>query len=146
MATRTKLTFRLPIELADALVAYAAQKRVTQLAVIEAALVSLMSPDGADRLEAALARRLDRQGRQLDRMERQEKLSTEAFALFVRFWLTRTPPLPDSMGQSAEAAGRARYQHFVETLGRRITRGRTLADEVCMDLAGGETEAAEPSI
>src|SRR5271154_6266071 len=106
MPTRAKLTFRLPIELADALAAYAAQKRVTQLAVIEAALVSLMSPDGADRLEAALARRLDRQGRQLDRIERHGKVSNEALALFVRFWLTRTPPLPDGMQPSAEAKGR----------------------------------------
>jgi predicted transcriptional regulator len=129
--TRTKLTFRLPIELADALAAFAAQKRVTQLAVMEAALASLMSPDGADRLEAALARRLDRMSRQIERVERHVKVSNEALALFVRFWLIRTPPLPDGMRPSAEAQGRERYEHFIESLGRRIAGSRTLADEVC---------------
>lgn len=133
MPTRAKVTFRLPIELADALAAYAAQKRVTQLAVVEAALASIMSPDGADRLEAALARRLDRMSRQTDRVERHVKVSNEALALFVRFWLTRTPPLPDAMLPGAEVKGRERYEHFMESLGRRIASGWSLVDEVCID-------------
>ena len=63
---------------------------------MEAALASHLSPDGADRLEAALARRLDRMTRQLERVERHVAISNEAIALFVRFWLTSTPPLPDA--------------------------------------------------
>ena len=60
---RTKHTFRLPPELASKLADYAARKGVPQALVVEAALASYLSPDGADRLEAALARRLDRMTR-----------------------------------------------------------------------------------
>ncbi|WP_458864651.1 ribbon-helix-helix domain-containing protein, partial [Enterococcus faecium] len=53
---RTKHTFRLPPDLATKLADYAARKRVPQALIVEAALASYLSPDAADRLEAALAR------------------------------------------------------------------------------------------
>ena len=53
---RTKYTFRLPPDLAGKRAEYAARKRVPQALIVEAALASHLSPDGADRLEAALAR------------------------------------------------------------------------------------------
>ena len=105
---RTKHTFRLPPDLAGKLADYAARKRVPQALVVEAALASHLSPDGADRLEAALARRLDRMTRQMERIERHVTISNEALAVFVRFWLTarrpcRTPRLrpPRPKGASA---------------------------------------------
>jgi len=67
-AMRTKHTFRLPPDLAGKLADYAARKRVPQALIVEAALASHLSPDGADRLEAALARRLDRMTRHLERI------------------------------------------------------------------------------
>src|SRR5260370_22914309 len=107
---RTKHTFRLPPDLAAKLADYAARKRVPQALVVEAALASHLSPDGADRLEAALGRRLDRLMRQLERLERHVTISNEALALFVRFWLTVTPPLPDTPQAAAQAHGPERYE------------------------------------
>jgi hypothetical protein len=132
---RTKHTFRLPPDLAVQLADYAQRKRVPQALVVETALASLLSPDGADRLEAALARRLDRMTRQIQTLERHVTISNEALALFVRFWLTSTPPLPDTAQAAAQTNGRARYDGFVEALGRRLARGRTLADEIVKDIA-----------
>lgn len=137
---RTKHTFRLLPDLAGKLADYAHRKRVPQALVVEAALASHLSPDGSDRLEAALARRLDRMTREIERLERHVTISNEALALFIRFWLTSTPPLPDTALPAAQAKGRERYEGFVEALGRRLARGRTLADEVVVDVA-----AAEPS-
>ena len=105
---RTKHTFRLPPDLARRLADYAHRKRLPQATIVEAALVSHLSPDGADRLEAALARRLDRTTRQIERLERHVTISNEALALFVRFWLTATPPLPDAAQPAAQAKGRER--------------------------------------
>lgn len=130
---RTKHTFRLPPDLAGRLADYATQKRVPQALVVETALASLLSPDGADRLEAALARRLDRMTRQIERLERHVTISNEALAVFVRFWLTSTPPLPDTALAAAQTKGRERYEGFVESLGRRLERGRKLAEEVSRD-------------
>ena len=139
---RTKHTFRLPPDLAGKLADYAARKRVPQALVVEAALASHLSPDGADRLEAALARRLDRMTRQIERLERYVTISSEALALFVRFWLTSIPPLPDTAQAATQAKGRERYEGFVEALGRRLAKGRTLADEITADVGAAEPDNA----
>jgi predicted transcriptional regulator len=142
---RIKHTFRLPPELGSKLADYAARKNVPQALVVETALASYLSPDGADRLEAALARRLDRMTRQLERLERHGRISSEALALFVRFWLTSTPPLPDAAQATAQAKGKERYDGFVEALGRRVAKGRTLADEIAADIAPAESDGgSEP--
>ena len=132
---RTKHTFRLPPDLAVQLADYASQKRVPQALVVETALASLLSPDGANRLEAALARRLDRMSRQIETLDRHVTITNEALALFIRFWLTSTPPLPDTAQAAAQTKGRERYEGFLEALGRRLARGRTLADEVVRDMS-----------
>ena len=137
---RSKHTFRLPPDLAVKLADYAARKRVPQALVVEAALASHLSPDGADRLEAALARRLDRMTRHLERIERHIDISGEALAAFGRFWLTSTPPLPDTALLAAQIKGRERYEGFVEALGRPLARGRRLSDEIIRDIPGSSGE------
>jgi hypothetical protein len=117
---------------------------VPQALIVEAALASHLSPDGADRLEAALARRLDRMTRHLERIERHVDISNEALAVFVRFWLTSTPALPDAALAAAQTKGRERYEGFVEALGRRLARGRKLSDEISRDIAA-ETPSNGPA-
>jgi hypothetical protein len=113
---------------------------VPQALVVEAALASHLSPDGADRLEAALARRLDRMMRQMEMIERHVTISNEALAVFVRFWLISTPALPDTALAAAQTKGRERYDGFVEALGRRLARGRKLADEISRDVGATTSE------
>jgi predicted transcriptional regulator len=132
---RTKATFRLPPDLIRRVGDYAARKRVSQAVMVEAALESYLSPDGPERLEAALARRLDRLSRASERLERHVTISNEALALFVRYWLTNTPPLPEPMQAAASAKGKDRYDGFVEALARRLAQGRLLADEVITEAA-----------
>jgi predicted transcriptional regulator len=131
---RTKHTFRLPPDLAGKLAYYADRKRVPQALVVETALLSFLSPDSSERLEAALGRRLDRLTRQVERLERHISISNEALALFVRFWLTATPPLPDAAQPAAQAKGRERYEGFIEALGRRLAKGQSLSREVSWDV------------
>jgi len=142
---RTKHTFRLPPDLAIKLADYALRKGVPQALIVETALASFLSPDGSERLEGALGRRLDRLNRQVERLERHVTISNEAMALFVRFWLTATPPLPDTAQPAAQAKGRERYEGYVEALGRRLAKGRTLADEISQDLAPADETADEGS-
>ena len=141
---RTKHTFRLPPELARRLADHASRKRVPQALVVETALASFLSPDNSERMEAALGRRLDRLNRQVERLERHITISNEALALFVRFWLTATPPLPDTAQPAAQTKGRERYEGFVEALGRRLARGQTLAQEVSLDIDPAIASSAVP--
>lgn len=131
---RTKHTFRLPTDVSLKLADYASRKRVPQAHIVETALVSFLSPDASERLEGALGRRLDRLVRQVERLERNVTISNEALALFVRFWLTATPQLPDAAQPAAQAKGRERYEGYVDALGRRLAKGRTLAAEISQEI------------
>ena len=59
--------------------------------IARAAIESYLSPDSAEAAEAALTRRIDRLARQLDRIERDVTIVTEAVALHVKTWLKITP-------------------------------------------------------
>ena len=143
---RTKATFRLPPDLTRRLADYASRKRVSQAVVVEAALESYLSPDGAEWLEAALARRLDRLSRASERLERHVTIGNEALALFVKHWLTATPPLPGIVPAAVKAKGKERYDAYVEALGRRLQKGRTLADEIAADIATPNSELHPASL
>lgn len=123
---KSKHTFRLPPELAKQLAELAIRKRVSQAEIVEAALTSFLSPDGSERMEAAFSRRLDRIVRQMENLEHAVEVGNEALALFVRFWLTANPPLPESARAAAQAQGKERYDGFVEALARRMDSGDRL--------------------
>jgi hypothetical protein len=112
---------------------YAGRKRLHQAFVVETALASFLSPDNSERMEAALGKRLDRLTRQVERLERHVAISNEAIALFVRFWLTATSPVPEAALPAAQAKGRERYARFIEALGRRLAKGQSLAQEISLD-------------
>jgi hypothetical protein len=61
-------------------------------------------------------------------------IAIETIALFVRFWLAVTPPLPESAQAAAKAKGAERYRDFVETLGRRLQRGNSLVREISLEI------------
>ncbi len=126
--------------LSPELAALAARRNVSKSQIVEAALASYLSPDAADQREAAITRRLDRLTRAVERLERDVTIGNEAIALFVRFWLTTTPPLPDTMRDAAQAKGRERYEGFVETLGRRLAKGNTLTKEISEEVASLRSE------
>src|SRR3546814_2042532 len=65
---------------------------------------SFLSPDAAERQEAATTKRLDQLDRRMARMERDLGIAVETLAVFIRFWLTTNPPLPEP----AQAAARAK--------------------------------------
>lgn len=127
---RTKHTFRLPPALASQLADYAARKRVTQALVVETALISFLSPDGSEQMEAAFSRRLDKLSRQADRLDYHVEVTNEALALFVRFWLTANPPLPEAAKAAAQAQGKERYEGFVRALARKLETGSKFPAEL----------------
>ena len=83
--------------------------------------------------EAAIAKRLDRIVRVLERLERNDGITLETIALFIRFWLTSTPALPEQSSPAARAKGAERYDRFVGALGRRLSSGSTVLKEVSIE-------------
>lgn len=129
-ANRIKHTFRLPPQLSRQLADHAGRRRVSQAAVVEAALASFLSPDGTERLEAAFSRRLDRMSRQLDRLAYHVDVGNEAFALYLRRWLAATAASSVSETAAARAEVDKRFAFFIEALARRMERGRLLHEEL----------------
>ena len=112
-------------------------KRRPKSLIAEAAIMSFLTPDDADRREAVVTRRLDLLTRQGERVERDLSVVAETLALFIRFWLSVTPPLPQSAQAAAQAAGRERFESFLEALGRRLAKGRSVLREVSFDRLNG---------
>jgi hypothetical protein len=141
--SRTRLNIFIEPEHGKRLDQLAAHKGVSKSAVIAAALAAFLSPDGSDQREAAIAKRLDRLSRQFDRLERDQNVLIETLALYVRYYLTVSIPVPEGQQDAARAQGRARYAQFIEQLGRHLQRGRSLVREIHEDLA---PEASGPSV
>ncbi len=132
MKIRTSL--HLSPEALRALIDRSDRKGISRSLVADAALLSFLSADGADRMEAAFARRLDRLTRQVQRLERDLAIGTETLALFIRFWLTVAPSLPADAQAAAQTKGRERYENFIEALARRLAKGQTLLHEIPDDI------------
>jgi hypothetical protein len=98
--------------------------------IIQAAVASYLSPDSNEAAEAAVVRRLDRIGRELERQGRDLTISNEAIALFVKAWLTATPSLSAGDQKAQNAKGQERYAGFLDALARRLSSGRLLRAEV----------------
>ena len=135
---RQRLCLTLPPELLGKLNDLADRRKLSRSAVAEAAIASFLSPDGQDMREAAFTRRLDRLSRQTARLERDVRLTADTLALFVRHWLTITPPLPAEAHATAQVKGKERFEGFVETLAIRLQQGNSFLDEIPDDIPPSE--------
>jgi predicted transcriptional regulator len=134
IAKKTRLSVYLDPETTRTLAAYAARREQSRSLIAEAAIASFLSPDADEQREAAIARRLDQFDRRLLRLERDVGIAVETLALFVRFWLTTTPALPEPAAAAARAKAGARYDAFLDALGRRLSQGPKLRQEIAEDI------------
>ncbi|MUZ65663.1 ribbon-helix-helix protein, CopG family [Agrobacterium vitis] len=131
---KQRLSVYLEPEVMKALSAHAARRDQSLSLIAEAAIASFLSPDAAERQEAATTKRLDQLDRRMTRMERDVGISVEMLAVFVRFWLTSNPPLPEPAQAAARAQAGERYDAFVAALGRRLAKGPKLRQEISEDI------------
>lgn len=144
MQTKTRMNVYFDPDLLKKVEALALRRNISKSAVIEAAVASFLSADASERLEAVFARRMDRIGRQIDGLDEDLAIVGETLSLFIRFWLTITPPLPDSAQASARAKGAERFESFLQTLGRRLATGDRFLKELSRDVELKRDGTAEP--
>ncbi len=133
---KKKVTAYLDPDVEKALAEFAARRDQSQSMIVEAAIASFLSPDDAERREAVIGRRLDQIDRRMTRLERDLGIAVESLAVFIRFWLTTTPALPEPTAQAARAKAGERYEAFIAALGRRLAQGPKLRQEVSEDVEG----------
>ncbi|MFT9027276.1 CopG family transcriptional regulator [Acetobacter indonesiensis] len=134
MSSKTRMNVYFEPELLKQVEALALRRNVSKSAVIEASVASFLSADASERLEAVFARRMDRIDRQIGGMDEDIAIMGETLALFIRFWLTVTPPLPDSAQASARAKGVERFEGFLQSLGRKLATGDRFLRELSRDI------------
>jgi predicted transcriptional regulator len=133
MEKKARLSVYLDPQLMQALADYAGRRDRSRSLIAEAAIASFLSPDADERREAAITKRLDGIDRRVQRLERDISIAVETMALFVRFWLSSTPQLPESLQAATRAKAGERYDNFVEALGRRLAMGPKLLQEISID-------------
>jgi len=131
---KQRLSVYLEPDVMKALAAHAARRGHSLSLIAEAGIASFLSPDAAERQEAAITKRLDQIDRRMSRVERDVGISVETLAIFVRFWLTTTPALPEPAAQAARAKAGERYEAFIAALGRRLASGPKLRQEISEDI------------
>jgi predicted transcriptional regulator len=135
---KSKFTVYLDPDVTQALADFAARRDQSQSMIAEAAIASFLSPDDAERREAVVAKRLDQIDRRMTRLERDVGIAVETLAVFIRFWITTTPALPEPAAQAARAKSAERYEAFITALGRRLAQGPKLRQEITEDMPGSE--------
>ncbi|MFK4719221.1 putative transcriptional regulator [Bradyrhizobium niftali] len=98
---KVQLSIYLDPEISKSLDSFANHRGQPKSLVAEAAIASFFSPDDSERREAAITKRLDRIARVLESLGRNDAVTLETIALFIRFWLTSTPALQEQSGAAA---------------------------------------------
>jgi hypothetical protein len=145
MQTKARMNVYFDPALLKKVEALATRRNVSKSAVVEAAVASFLSADASERLEAALSRRMDKLGRQIDGLDEDLAILGETVSLFIRFWLTITPPLSEAAQASARAKGAERFEGFLQSLGRKLATGDRFLKELSRDVDSlrDHTEADE---
>jgi len=135
MTMKVRQNLYIDREIAEALEALAAGHRGNKSHLVNDALSGWLARRGTKEIDDLLKLRLDRLSREIGLVRRDIDVVLESLALFVRYQLMVTAPLPEA-DAAALAIGRDRFESFVAQVGRHLAAGtRTL----------GATVPGEPS-
>jgi len=127
--TRIRHQLFLDPDLSARLEALAAKPGVSKSTILADAVTAWLNRRGSQELDERFGLRLHRISDQLDRIERDGQVLLESLALFVRYQLTVSAPLPEP-DKAARAVGQERFQKFIDQVGRQIAaRRRTLSGD-----------------
>ena len=129
-APKIRHQFEMDAHLSERLNQLAQKPGATKSAIIARAVETLLNAQALGALEDRFGLRLNRISNQLGRIERDGHIMLETLALFVRYQLTVTAPLPDS-DSAARSIGRDRYEAFIKRVGQQLASGkRAIVTEV----------------
>ncbi|WP_106755056.1 ribbon-helix-helix protein, CopG family [Pannonibacter carbonis] len=135
---KQRLSVYLDPAVMNRLAEHAARRDHSRSLVAEAAIESFLSPDAAEKQEAAITKRLDQLDRRMTRLERDVGIAVESLAVFIKYWVSTMPTLPEPAAQAARAKAGERYDQFVTALGRRLAKGPKLRQEISEDMNDSE--------
>jgi predicted transcriptional regulator len=120
---------RLDDELTERLDALALKPGSSKSAILSDALRAYLNRKAGNEIDDLVKRRLDKISNTLGRVERDQQILLESLALFINYQFTITAPMPEA-DASARAIGQDRFQAFIEQVGRRISSGQGMSQEI----------------
>ncbi len=120
--TKARYQLYLEPELSQRLEDLASKKGHCKSAILADALRAYLNRRGAKELDDLL-------GVRLGRLERDQQVVLESMALFIRYYLTVTAPLPES-DKAAIALGQDRFRAFIDQVARRLAGGKGLTHDM----------------
>ncbi|WP_068082252.1 CopG family transcriptional regulator [Novosphingobium rosa] len=114
-------------QVSDALNALAKGAKGNKSRIVNDALRDWLDRRATKEIDDLLKPRLDRMSREIAGARRDIDVVLESLALFIRYQLTATAPLPEA-DAAGRAVGRDRFEAFVAQVGRQMaSNARTLA-------------------
>ena len=110
---------------------------VSKGSVVDAAIAHYCAPE---RQDDAVLERLAQHAKRLDRIGRDQRITAEMIALFVRYYLSVTPALSEEAQRLAKQTGAKRFEQFIERVTERVRGGGGLTAEVAEDLTPTEID------
>jgi predicted DNA-binding protein len=132
MPTRHKKRYSILLsdEIAERFERVARRRSGAKSAIIEEMLDRRLNPERYPLIDDVILRRFDDLSRSVAAIKRDVAVAAEMVSLFVRYYLTITPPLAASEQTAARALGKERFSIFVAQIGRRIASDRRLVADV----------------
>ena len=118
--------------------------RVSKSAILERALLQYLAPQTNGASTNLHALQQETVMRSLNRLERDLAVGNELTAIFLRYFLMITPPLPASEHDAAQITGQLRFDQVIETIAARVRTDRALVARVMATLSMTETEQDTP--
>ena len=134
---RTKITARIPPDLADSLRRIAALKDRSVSDVVEDAIIRAFS-DRSEAEHAALTVKLDNIARRLGVIEKSQETLFELSAHTARFAMSVAPDIPDMDRAALNARGSARFQNVIAAIAARLSSGKSVWKEQFAEPAPGQ--------
>jgi hypothetical protein len=128
---KTKIGIYLSADVARRFKVATRRRNATKSGLVNEALRRLFQPPApeADRGDEIL-QLLTSLAKRLRRLQRELLVMTETLALFVRYSLMISPPIPESEREAAEALGRKRYEVFIREIAQRVTSDKGMIADV----------------
>ena len=133
---RTKITARIPPELADAVRRFSAMKDRSVSDVVEEAIIRSFA-ERSQTEHAALVVMLDQLSRRLGVIEKSQESLFELAAHATRFTMSVAPEIADADRAMLNARGSSRFQNVMAAIAIRLSGGKSVWKEHFVEAASG---------
>lgn len=137
---RTKITARIPPELADAVRRFSAMKDRSVSDVVEEAIIRSFA-ERSQTEHAALVVMLDQLSRRLGVIEKSQESLFELTAHATRFAMSVAPEIADADRAMLNARGSSRFQNVMAAIVARLSGGKSVWKEHFIEAPTGPTSA-----